>query len=210
MSQPSASSPALAPGCTRPEGHVSVEVFLPVCGDAAGRSRCRLPARVMRRLRQRRAFVELLSPVVPEPVLPRLEALDDRVPGLPRMVRGVLGGRGVTTTDMSALSAAAQVQPPAIARHAFRTAGAVRWYRRFDSMRSHVAPPSTRGVTRASYKRDRQQHSIKADHNTNAMRCASAFKVLALIAAGVTTCRSATPWKGTRRQHATLVRVGLP
>jgi hypothetical protein len=69
-----------------PKCHVSVEVFLPVCGNAAGRSRCRLPARVMRGLRQRRAFVELLSPVVPEPVLPRLEALDDRVPSTPRMV----------------------------------------------------------------------------------------------------------------------------
>ena len=69
-----------------PKRHVSVEVFSPVRGDAAGRPRCRLPARVMLGPGQRRPFVELLSPVVPEPVLPRLEALDDGMPGLPRMV----------------------------------------------------------------------------------------------------------------------------
>jgi hypothetical protein len=128
--------------------HVSVEVSLPVCGNAAGRSRCRLLRRVMLGPGERRAFVELLGPVVPEPVLPRLEALDYRVPGLPRMVRCVLRGRGVATTDMSALRATAQVQPPAIAREAFRTACAVRWYRRLDSMHGHVRAPSTRRITR--------------------------------------------------------------
>lgn len=155
-----------------PKCHVSVEVFLPVRGDAAGRSRCRLPARVMRGLRQSRAFVKLLSPVVPEPVLPRLEALDDRVPGLPRMVRGVLGGRGVTTTDMSALRAAAQVQPPAIARQAFRTAGAVRWYRRFDSMHSHVRTPSTRGATLGFLQTwsATAQHRSQTGHHSNTLR----------------------------------------
>src|ERR1700722_6244868 len=74
----------------------------------------------------RPGLVEVLARERPEPVLPRFEAADHRVPGLLPVRRGVLGRRGVAAADVAALGAPAQVQPPAVGRLAFGAAGAAR------------------------------------------------------------------------------------
>jgi hypothetical protein len=56
----------------------------------------------------------LLSLIAPEPGFAGLKACRDRMPRPVKVLRGMLTGRAVTTSDMSALRAAAQVQPPPI------------------------------------------------------------------------------------------------
>ena len=71
--------------------------------------------------------------IVPEPVLAWLKAGDDGVASLSSMSGAVLAGRTVTTTDVSAFRAAAQMQPPTVRCKALHTAGST-WLRlRIDS-----------------------------------------------------------------------------
>src|ERR1700733_2469782 len=97
----------------------SVEVPLPVRGDAAGRTRRGLTKRVVLRRRQLGPVVVLLILVVPEPVLTRLETPDDPVPTLAGVRAGVLARRTVAAADVPARGAAAQVEPPPVRRVAF-------------------------------------------------------------------------------------------
>ena len=63
--------------------------------------------------REGRPVHHRLVAVVPEPVLARLEALHDAVPGGGGVRRGVLGRRAVAAADVAARGAPAQVHPPA-------------------------------------------------------------------------------------------------
>jgi len=80
---------------------------------------------------------ELLCAVVVEPVLPRFEALDDRVRRLVIVGGRVLGGRGVAAAHVSALCAAPQMQPPTAAVETFYAAIAARSNARINAGR-HV------------------------------------------------------------------------
>src|SRR6185503_2896122 len=94
------------------------ELRLPVGRHRALRPGDSLPERVAVGRRQLRSLDELLGAVVVEPVLTRLEALDQRVAGLLLMSGRVPGGRVVAAADVPAGGAAAQVQPPPSARRA--------------------------------------------------------------------------------------------
>src|SRR5689334_9180762 len=73
----------------------SVEMVLPVVRHAALRSGHRLVFRVTVRRRQRGTLAVLLRFVVPEPVLAGLEALDDRMAEVRRMMARVLRRRRI-------------------------------------------------------------------------------------------------------------------
>src|SRR6266496_2761993 len=97
-----------------PAGLASVQVSLPVWRNAAGRA----------------VLVHLTRLIVPEPGLAGLEAADERVPGSRGVRAGMLRRGGVTAANMPALSAPAQVNPPALAGVALGasgTAGRDRW-----------------------------------------------------------------------------------
>ena len=64
----------------------------------------------------------LLSSVVIEPIFAGFKARDDRVTGFSIVFGGVLIGRTVATSNVSALSATTEVKPPAVARLAFNAA----------------------------------------------------------------------------------------
>jgi hypothetical protein len=82
-----AHAPQTRPGDRRED---SVQVSLPVSWHAAARSWYRLVQRVMQGWSQVRTGEVLLGRVVPEPVLARLVASDDRVPRVGRVAAGVL------------------------------------------------------------------------------------------------------------------------
>ena len=90
----------------------SVQLPLPVWRHAAGRSRHGLVERVLARRSQERALEILLCRVVPEPLLARLVALDDRMSPADGVVTRMLRWRRVATTDMAAMRTAAQMEPP--------------------------------------------------------------------------------------------------
>jgi hypothetical protein len=70
----------------------SMKVTLPVPGHPTRGSRNRLVERVVKWRSEGRSVVdELLGPVVPEPALARLVALDDRMTGFGGVAAGVLG-----------------------------------------------------------------------------------------------------------------------
>jgi hypothetical protein len=83
-----------------------MEVALPVCRHSPGGSRRRLVERMMLWWGERRTVVELLGAVVPEPVLARFEAADQRMPGIGCVVAGVLRGGGIAAANVPALGAA--------------------------------------------------------------------------------------------------------
>jgi hypothetical protein len=110
----------------------SVQLPLPSCGHAAGWSRHGLVERVMLRRSEDRALHVLLGNVVPEPVLARLVAPDDRMLCIGGMLTRMLRGRRVATTDTAATRTAAQVEPPATGSQALDAARAARRYLRID------------------------------------------------------------------------------
>jgi hypothetical protein len=69
-----------------------VEVPLPVGRDLARRARYRLIEWMVFGRGQRGTLVGLLGDIVPEPVLARLEAPDQGMPGLGCVFAGVLSG----------------------------------------------------------------------------------------------------------------------
>src|SRR5215475_8300155 len=110
------------------EDRLLVQVGAPVGGHPPGRARDWLIGGVaVRRGQLRPGFIELVRRIAPEPGLPRLEAADDRVPGGRRVRARVLRRRGVAAADVPALSAPAQVEPPAAGRLALRAAGSGRF-----------------------------------------------------------------------------------
>jgi len=90
-----------------------MQAALPVSRHAPGRSGHRLRQRVVFRRSQDRAVGVLLRGVAPEPVLVRLEASDDWMPGVGCVVAGVLRRRRIAAADVPAMGAAPQVEPPA-------------------------------------------------------------------------------------------------
>jgi hypothetical protein len=94
----------------------SVQPPLPLARHAISRAERRLVERVVGWGSQLRAFEVLVALVVVEPVLARLEAMDDGVLLRRRMLARVLRGGLVAAADVTALPAAAQVEPPASAR----------------------------------------------------------------------------------------------
>src|SRR5205807_1179914 len=104
----------------------------PVARHPADRTWHRLVQGMMVRRSQRRALDDLIGPVIPEPVLAGLVALDDRVACSCGVVARVLGWRRVTAADVAAERAAPKVKPPAVFCDAFRTARAARRHCRID------------------------------------------------------------------------------
>jgi hypothetical protein len=89
----------------------------------------------------------LLAGVVPEPGLAGLEALDDRMAGVRRVMAGVLGWRRVAAADMTAASASTEVEPPAAGRQAFDAAGPAGLCRRVKEWRRIAhRPPRMSGL----------------------------------------------------------------
>src|SRR4051812_4552410 len=123
---------------TRPS--TSVEVVLPVRRYGAVGAWGRLVGRMALVAGQHGAVVRLVVAVVPEPVLPRLEAGDQRVTGLLPVRGGVLGGRGVAAADVPALGAPSQVEPPPPGVETLHTAGTRRCDGRVDPLGAH--PPT--------------------------------------------------------------------
>jgi hypothetical protein len=68
----------------------SVQLLLPIAWHPTGRPGHRLIQRVVLRRSQGRAFDEILTRVIPEPVLTRLVAVDDPVAKTGGVVEGVL------------------------------------------------------------------------------------------------------------------------
>jgi hypothetical protein len=95
------------------------------------------------RRRQGRAPYHLFALVVPEPILTRLEAGSDWVSGRLGMLRGMLIGGTITTTNVPAFRATAQVKPPRMGFRTFHTARATGLRRRIDASmkRFHIFSP---------------------------------------------------------------------
>src|SRR5215210_6895757 len=92
----------------------SVELSLPVWRHPTGGSGNRLVERVVAGRREGRAVEIRQGFVVPEPVLAGLVALRDGRTGRRRVPTRVLRRRRVAAPDMSALRAAADVEPPPV------------------------------------------------------------------------------------------------
>jgi hypothetical protein len=90
-----------------------MKVPLPVGGDSFVRPGDGLFEGMMRRRGEGRPTDEFFGPIVIEPVFPGLKAGDDRVACLAGVLCRVLGGRGVTASDVPAVGATTQVEPPA-------------------------------------------------------------------------------------------------
>lgn len=90
-----------------------VQMLLPVGRHRAGRTRHGLIQRMAPRLGELRAAREIASPVVVEPILAGLEALDHGMSRLPAVCAGVLARRVVTAADVAARRATPEVKPPA-------------------------------------------------------------------------------------------------
>src|SRR5690242_17088993 len=102
----------------------------------------RLVYRVMYRWGEPRAGAGFAGVVVPEPVLTRLETLHDWVAGGLPVRGGVLRWRGVAAADVSALGAAAQVNPPPADGVALDAAGPAGRHRRIYAWYlSHLCTP---------------------------------------------------------------------
>jgi hypothetical protein len=85
---------------------------LPVRRNATARSGCRLVHGVMQWWCKTWSLHVVVSPVVVEPVLPWLEAGDDRMARGLRVPRAMLRGRLVAAADVAASRAASEVKPP--------------------------------------------------------------------------------------------------
>jgi len=128
-----------------------VEVALPVARYVAGGTWRRLVQRMVLRWRQWWAFHAFVGCVVVEPLLARLEAADDRVAAGSGVSACVLARRRVTTADVAAASAAAQVEPPSAAGEAFDATVAARRYGRVNSVIWHAPQPTRKAVTSGEF-----------------------------------------------------------
>lgn len=66
--------------------------------------------------KQLRARDHSLLFIIEKPIFSRLKAGDNRMARFPRMLRGMLTRRAVTTADVSAFSASAKMKPPPVRR----------------------------------------------------------------------------------------------
>jgi hypothetical protein len=118
-----------------------VEVSFPIPRHLSGGAGHRLGLGMMLGRGECRPFVELLRVVVPEPILSRLEATDDAVLHALCMRGGVLARRGVAASDVAALCAAPQVEPPPPGFEAFDASGSTRGDGWIDSFVCHWLLP---------------------------------------------------------------------
>jgi hypothetical protein len=115
-----------------------VQPRLPIAGDTPARSRHGLVQRMMRRRGERGPGHKLFASVVVEPIFARLEAGNDRVVA-PSSVGGRVLARGVVAaSDVAALGAASQMEPPASCGFAIATACTARLLRGVDCWIAHV------------------------------------------------------------------------
>ena len=98
-----------------------MEMARPVRRHPTGWTRHRLIEWVVQGRSQRWSVPELLSPVVPEPVLAGLEASDQGVAGCPGVLGGVLLRGAVATSNVAAARTTTKVEPPTILREALET-----------------------------------------------------------------------------------------
>src|ERR1700728_1488887 len=110
---------------------------LPVRWHAAGGTGGGLTERVMQRRRQLGPFVVLVVLVVPEPVLTRLVAPDDRVTTVLGVRAGVLPGRAVAAPDVPAFRTPAEVEAPSVGGVALDAAGSAGLHLRVDRFVGH-------------------------------------------------------------------------
>src|SRR5687768_14290480 len=104
----------------------------PVTRHALCRAGHGLLRRVVRRRREPRTLAVRLGCVAPEPILARLVALDDGMPGLGGMAAGVLRGRRVAAAHVAAPRTTTEMEPPALRCEAFDAARSARRDRRVD------------------------------------------------------------------------------
>ena len=114
-----------------------MEVSLPIPWHLSGGTGNGLALGVMLGRGEGWPFVELLRRVVPEPILSRLEATDDAVLRALCMRRGMLARRGVTASDVAALCATPQMEPPPTGFEAFDASGSTRGDGWIDSFVCH-------------------------------------------------------------------------
>src|SRR5580700_10931279 len=86
------------------------------------------------RLRQPFAGNHLMSPIVVKPGLARFKTCHNRMPLGVEMLRGVLTGRTVATTDVAAFSTTPEMEPPSAGCKAVHAAFASCRYSRIDSL----------------------------------------------------------------------------
>src|SRR4051794_35199362 len=127
--------------------------------------RRRLVGRAVLRVGQPGAVVVVLGRVVPEPVLAGLEALDDGMTGLGRVLGRVLHRGRVAAADVPALRAAPQVDPPALRRLALHATGTARRYPWIDRRHSDSRSSSRMG------RRTRNRVSPGADSTAMSPWC---------------------------------------
>ncbi len=108
---------------------------LPVWRHRSGRPRHRLIQRMRVGRMKLWAGEDFVRPIVVKPMLPGLEACDDRVIRSGVMFRCMLIWRTVTAADVTALGASAKMQPPAALSHALDAACSARPGHRVDTIR---------------------------------------------------------------------------
>jgi hypothetical protein len=109
-----------------------MQSVLPVGWNAAGWTWYRLVNGVVQWRRELGTLQVLVGAVVPEPILARLEAADERVTGRVRMCGCMLFGRVVATPDMTALRTAPEMEPPTTSFETLDATGSTWWYVGFD------------------------------------------------------------------------------
>ena len=126
-----------------------VQLLLPILRDAPFRAGHRLANGVVGWGSQRRAGDKLFAAVVIKPVFARLKAGDNGVFRLVGVFCGVLRGRVIAASNMAALCAAPEVEPPASSGFTFNATGTARWGRSFDGLIGHISLLSERPHTEA-------------------------------------------------------------
>jgi hypothetical protein len=111
-----------------------VQQRLPVGGHPSRGSRYGLTCRMRVRRKQFRALDHPPRLVIVEPVLTRLKAGDDRMPGRRRMLRCMPTWRAIAASDVPTLGAPAEMKPPTPrGRQALHAPVAARFRSRIDS-----------------------------------------------------------------------------
>jgi hypothetical protein len=113
--------------------------LLPIGWDAPFRTGHGLVKGMVSRRGERRTSKELVGAIVIKPIFARLKARNNGVFRPVRVLGRVLSGRGVATSDMTALGAAPEMEPPASRCFAFNATGAAWWGRRIDGLIGHMA-----------------------------------------------------------------------
>ena len=150
-------------------GRESVEQTPPVWGNAPGWTGHRLIRRMVMRRRQRGSLPELVGPVVPEPLLARFEAADDRMLGCHCMGGGMPTRRVVAAADVPALGATTQVQPPPACLQALDTPCPTRLHSRSDERCGHCS----RWYATSGFPACRWLHIAGRGHRRRSVECRS-------------------------------------